>query len=112
VAVDELRKEGKRVGLIKLKYIRPFPHEQLRKALQGVSSLGVFDRSIAVNGFGPVFTEVRSSCYGMGMPITNHIAGIGGRDLTVATFKGMFDKIMMKESAGRECFWHGLRGEM
>jgi pyruvate ferredoxin oxidoreductase alpha subunit len=112
VAVDELRQEGKKVGLIKLKYMRPFPHEQLRKALKGVSSLGVFDRSIAVNGFGPVFTEVRSSCYGMGMPITNHIAGIGGRDLTVATFKGMFEKIMRKESAGRECFWHGLRGEM
>ncbi len=112
MAVDELRKEGKKVGLIKLKYIRPFPHEQLRKALRGVSSLGVFDRSIAVNGFGPVFTEVRSSCYGMGMPITNHIAGIGGRDLTVATFKGMFEKIMRKEGAGRECFWHGLRGDM
>jgi pyruvate ferredoxin oxidoreductase alpha subunit len=114
VAVDELRKEGKRVGLVKLKYIRPFPHDQLRAALRGVSSLGVFDRSIAVNGFGPVFTEVRNSCYGMGIPITNHIAGIGGRDLTVATFRAMFDIVTRDGRArpDRECFWHGLRGEM
>jgi pyruvate ferredoxin oxidoreductase alpha subunit len=114
VAVDELRKEGKKVGLVKLKYIRPFPHDQLRAALRGVSSLGVFDRSIAVNGFGPVFTEVRSSCYGMGIPITNHIAGIGGRDLTVATFRAMFDIVTRDGRArpDRECFWHGLRGEM
>jgi len=114
VAVDELRKEGKKVGLVKLKYIRPFPHDQLRAALRGVSSLGVFDRSIAVNGFGPVFTEVRNSCYGMGIPITNHIAGIGGRDLTVATFRAMFDIVTRDGRArpDRECFWHGLRGEM
>jgi pyruvate ferredoxin oxidoreductase alpha subunit len=112
VAVDELRAEGKKVGLIKLKYIRPFPHEQLRSILDGVSSLGVFDRSIAVNGFGPVFTEVRNSRYGSGIPITNHLAGIGGRDLTVATFKGMFEKILKGKGAERQCYWHGLRGEM
>jgi pyruvate/2-oxoacid:ferredoxin oxidoreductase alpha subunit len=61
-----------------------------------------------------VFTEVRNSCYGMGIPITNHIAGIGGRDLTVATFRAMFDIVTRDGRArpDRECFWHGLRGEM
>lgn len=113
VAVDELRAEGKKVGLIKLRFMRPFPHQELQDALRGVKALGVFDRSISMNGFGPVFTEVRSSVYRMGMPVTDHVAGIGGRDLTIPTFKAMFAKV--EESADhidRECYWHGLRGDM
>ena len=113
VAVDQLRQQGRKVGLIKLRYMRPFPHQEIQDAVKGVKALGVFDRSIAMNGFGPVFTEVRNSVYRQGMPVTNHIAGIGGRDLTIPTFIQMFDKI--EESAkkmDRECYWHGLRGEM
>ncbi|HUT27971.1 MAG TPA: transketolase C-terminal domain-containing protein [Methanomassiliicoccales archaeon] len=114
VAVDELRAEGNKVGLIKLRFMRPFPHEEIREAVKGIKALGVFDRSISVNRFGPVFTEVRNSLYGSGIPVTNHIAGIGGRDLKVATFKEMF-KVLEDSAAGkrvRECTWHGLRGEM
>ena len=114
VAVDELRAQGRKVGLIKLRFMRPFPHEDIREAVKGLKALGVFDRSISVNGFGPVFTEVRSSLYGSSMPITDHIAGIGGRDLKVSTFKEMF--ALLEESASgkrvRDCTWHGLRGEM
>jgi pyruvate ferredoxin oxidoreductase alpha subunit len=113
VAVDELREKGHKVGLIKLRFMRPFPHDELRQALQDVRAVGVFDRSIAMNGYGPVFTETRNSLYRMGMPVTDHIAGIGGRDLTVPMFKQMFERI--EESAKkfeRDCYWHGLRGEM
>jgi len=114
VAVDELRAEGKKVGLIKLRFMRPFPHEELKKATKHLKALGVFDRSISANRFGPVFTEVRNSLYGSGIPITDHIAGIGGRDLKVATFKEMFEVLDGSASGKkvRECTWHGLRGEM
>ncbi|OPY34188.1 MAG: Pyruvate synthase subunit PorA [Methanomassiliicoccales archaeon PtaU1.Bin124] len=113
VAVDQLRAQGRKVGLIKLRYMRPFPHQEIQEAVKGVKALGVFDRSIALNGFGPVFTEVRNSVYRQGMPVTNHIAGIGGRDLTIPTFVQMFDKIEQSANAlERECYWHGLRGEM
>ena len=114
VAVDELRAEGKKVGLIKLRFMRPFPHQELKDAVKNIKALGVFDRSISVNGFGPVFTEVRNSLYGSDIPITDHIAGIGGRDLKVITFKEMFT--VLEDSASgkkvRDCTWHGLRGEM
>ncbi|HOO03564.1 MAG TPA: transketolase C-terminal domain-containing protein [Methanomassiliicoccales archaeon] len=114
VAVDELRAEGRKVGLIKLRFMRPFPHEELREAVKGLRALGVFDRSVSFNRFGPVFTEVRSSLYGSGVPITDHIAGIGGRDLKVSTFRDMFALLERSASGGRvrECTWHGLRGEM
>jgi pyruvate/2-oxoacid:ferredoxin oxidoreductase alpha subunit len=114
VAVDELRAEGKKVGLIKLRFMRPFPHDELKRATKHLKALGVFDRSISANRFGPVFTEVRNSLYGSGIPITDHIAGIGGRDLKVATFKEMFE-VLDRSASGkkvRECTWHGLRGEM
>ncbi|QLH74679.1 MAG: hypothetical protein HPY73_03935 [Methanomassiliicoccales archaeon] len=112
VAVDELRAEGRKVGLIKLRFMRPFPHERLRRALEHVKAFGVFDRSISMNGFGPVFTEARNSLYGTGVPVTDHIAGIGGRDLTVQMFKEMFQRIEDSvKGGGRDCYWHGLRGE-
>jgi pyruvate ferredoxin oxidoreductase alpha subunit len=110
-AVDELRSEEKRVGLIKLRFIRPFPHEELRKACAGLKALGVFDRSVSFNRYGPVFTEVCSSLYDMGIPITDHIGGLGGRDVTVRTMRRAYAMIEASvEGNGQKVHWHGLRG--
>ncbi len=112
-AVDQLRTEGKRVGLIKLRFMRPFPGVELRKATAGLRALGTFDRSVSFNGYGPVFTETRNALYGSGIPVTDHVAGIGGRDITVETVKEMFD-IVERSGNGEKvpvCSWHALRGE-
>ena len=112
VVVDRLRKGGKKFGLIKLRFMRPFPGEELRAATKGLKALGVFDRSLSFNGFGPVFTETRNALHSSGFPVTNHIAGLGGRDLTYEDVRKMYEAI--EASAGgrpyRECNWHGLRG--
>ena len=65
--VDQLRSEGKKAGLIKLRYMRPFPGEELRRATLNLKALGIFDRSVSFNGFGPVFTETRNALYGSGI---------------------------------------------
>lgn len=112
-AVDQLRAEGKKAGLIKLRFMRPFPGEELKRATAGLKGLGVFDRSAAFNGYGPVFTETRNALYGSSVPITDHVAGIGGRDITVDVVREMYD-IVERNASGekvRECTWHGLRGE-
>jgi pyruvate/2-oxoacid:ferredoxin oxidoreductase alpha subunit len=112
-AVDQLRAEGKKAGLIKLRFMRPFPGEELRRATAGLKGLGVFDRSAAFNGCGPVFTEIRNALYGSGVPVTDHVAGIGGRDITVEVVREMYD-IVERSARGekvRECTWHALRGE-
>lgn len=113
-AVDQLRAEGRKAGLIKLRYMRPFPGQELRQATLNLKALGTFDRSAAFNGYGPVFTEVRNALYGSGIMVTDHIAGIGGRDITVEMVRDMYD--IVERSAGgekvRDCTWHGLRGEM
>ncbi len=113
-AVDQLRSEGKKAGLIKLRYMRPFPGEELRAATRRLKALGTFDRSASFNGYGPVFTETRNALYGSGIPITDHVAGLGGRDITPELVRDMYDLVerSAKGEAVRDCTWHALRGEM
>jgi pyruvate ferredoxin oxidoreductase alpha subunit len=112
-AVDELRTQGKKAGLIKLRFMRPFPEKELREATKELKALGVFDRSIAMNRYGPVFTEVRGALAGSGIPLTDHIGGLGGRDLTLEDMHAIYS-ILEKSARGpldKDVFWHGLRGE-
>jgi pyruvate ferredoxin oxidoreductase alpha subunit len=114
LVVDQLRAEGKKVGLIRLRFMRPFPKEELLEAVSGLRALGVFDRSVAFNAFGPVFTEVRNALYGSKLPITDHIAGLGGRDLTPEVLVKVFQVVeeSMHETPVRDVHWHDLRGDM
>ncbi|MFU8766530.1 MAG: pyruvate ferredoxin oxidoreductase [Candidatus Methanoperedens sp.] len=111
--VDDMRKAGKKVGIVKLRFFRPFPADELRSALSGMGAVGVVDRSISYNGGGPVFGEVRSALYGMTMPVINHLAGIGGRDVTEKLIATMFE-LTLKAANGesvKPVIWHETRGE-
>lgn len=111
--VDDLRRKGEKVGLIKLRFFRPFPSEELKKAVAQVSALGVFDRSISYHGGGQVYNEVRSALFGMTIPVINHLAGLGGRDVTEEQVMKMFE-LTRKAAKGekvKEINWHGTRGE-
>jgi pyruvate ferredoxin oxidoreductase alpha subunit len=114
LVVDRLRAQGKMVGLIRLRFMRPFPKEELLEAVSGLKALGVFDRSISFNSYGPVFTEVRNAIYGSGLPVTDHIAGLGGRDLTPEVLEKAFRVIeeSMGKAPDRLVHWHDLRGDM
>jgi pyruvate ferredoxin oxidoreductase alpha subunit len=85
----------------------------LRKVLSGVSAVGVFDRSVSYHGGGHVFNEVCSALYGVATPLINHLAGIGGRDVTKEQIIKMFD-ITLKAAKGEKVKainWHNTRGE-
>jgi pyruvate ferredoxin oxidoreductase alpha subunit len=112
--VDELREEGKKVGIVKLRFYRPFPSEELKEALSRVIAVGVFDRSISYHGGGPVFNEICAALYGMTIPVIDHLAGIGGRDVTAIQIRKMFE---LTEKAGKgdainKIIWHNTRGEI
>jgi pyruvate ferredoxin oxidoreductase alpha subunit len=111
--VDEMRSQGKKAGLIKLRFMRPFPEKELREAAKDLKALGVFDRSVGFNSFGPVFTEVRGALSHLHLPITDHIGGLGGRDLTIEAMRDIFARIeeSVHGSVEREVYWHGLRGQ-
>jgi len=111
--VDEMRTDGKKVGLVKLRFFRPFPSEELKKKLVGIHAVGVVDRSLSFMGGGQAFNEVRSALYGFSIPIINHLAGLGGRDVTETQIKKMFE-LTLRAAKGEKVNainWHNTRGE-
>ncbi|NPD90257.1 MAG: pyruvate ferredoxin oxidoreductase [Asgard group archaeon] len=97
VVVDELRSQGEKVGLVILRFFRPFPVAEIQEALKDVKSAGIFDRSISYGSTGQCFIEVRNALYGTNIPLINLIAGLGGRDITEKDISFMFDRIKEAE---------------
>lgn len=93
IVVDTLREKGKKVGLVKLRFFRPFPVEEIKEILVNVKAIGVFDRSLSYGSTGQIFGEVRNALYGETIPILNFIAGLGGRDIREKDIMTMFRKI-------------------
>jgi len=87
-AVDELKRKGQNIGLVRIRLWRPFPYAELREALKNAETLIVLDRALSSGLGGPVCSEVKSALYGQPkMPkIANFIGGIGGRDITPEGF--------------------------
>jgi pyruvate ferredoxin oxidoreductase alpha subunit len=82
VVVDELRKKGQKVGLLKLRLLRPFPTEEIIKSLSHVKDVIVLDRDISLGNKGTIFTEIRDALYDQKINIHGYIVGLGGRDVT------------------------------
>jgi pyruvate ferredoxin oxidoreductase alpha subunit len=92
IAIDELRKQGVKAGLLKIKLWRPFPFDDLKKAVKGIRVLAVTDRAVSFGGpGGPVFSEIRSALYDVPKrpKVVNYIIGLGGRDVHVEDFMDM-----------------------
>ena len=97
MAIDDLRAKGVKAGLVKLRLWRPFPFVEIRAAVQHAKKLIVTDRAITFGGLGgPVFVEVKSALYSEKQRplIYGYIYGLGGRDVTVGDFIGMFEKVL------------------
>ena len=94
-AVDRLREKGKKCGLLKLRVFRPFPAEELAKAILRAKVIAVMDRADSFNAIGgPVFAEVRSALFKKTeADICNYIYGLGGRDVTVEMIASVFEDL-------------------
>lgn len=104
-AVDELREEGKKVGVLKLRVFRPFPAEEIAQALKGCKAVAIMDRCESYNGHGgPLGAEVTAGLYRSKIYIstTNYIYGLGGRDFTTDEAKEVFAAMEEAEAAGTE----------
>ncbi len=85
VVVDKMRDEGKKVGLIKIRLLRPFPKERLAQALKGKKAAGVLDKSVCFGwNCGHIFMELKSVLYeaGIFLPIVDFIDGLANTDVT------------------------------
>jgi pyruvate ferredoxin oxidoreductase alpha subunit len=88
--VDELRDEGEEVGLLRLVSYRPFPAEEIRRALEGVEEVIVLDRSDAPGAFTSLHSEMAATLYGSSAKLRSHIFGLGGRELVPEEARAIF----------------------
>lgn len=89
--VQELRKEGKKVGLIKLKTFRPFPAEEIRKACKNLKALGVIDRHSSLGSEGAMCLDIKAALKGEPCKVEGFVAGLGGRDIDRPRLRKAFD---------------------
>ena len=95
-AVDHLREQGKKVGVLKLRVFRPFPAEEIAEALKGCKAVAIMDRCESYNGNGgPLGSEVTAGLYRSKVMIeaVNYIYGLAGRDFTVNEVYDIFAEL-------------------
>ena len=104
IAIDKLRENGEKVGLVRLRLWRPFPFEELRQIASKANTLIVLDRSISFGGpNGPVCSEVQSALYPLQTKpkIISFTGGLGGRDISPETFEKIIRSGIEKGQQGR-----------
>jgi len=96
---DRMRNKGRRVGLLKIRYMRPFPVDELIRVCENIRRVGVVDKDISFGYEGTVFTNVNSALYRMSNPpeTMNFICGMGGRDVSKEHIEEMF-LLLLKDS--------------
>lgn len=104
-AVDDLRLQGKKVGVIKLRVFRPFPAQELAQALKNCKAAAIMDRCESYNGNGgPLGSEVTAGLYRSKVMIetVNYIYGLAGRDFTVNEVYDVFSQLEDLVENGKE----------
>lgn len=115
-AVDELRAQGRKVGMLKVRVFRPFPFDEIAEALSGVKAVAVMDKAESFSAAGgPLFAEIRSALYDLESrpKAINYVYGLGGRDFRVEDCVTIFDQLDEIIATGKtgEVYRHiGQRG--
>jgi len=89
--VDRLRSKGKRVGLLKIRLFRPFPYDDVGKALKNAKQVAVLDRSMSFGAHAPLFSEINNST---NVALHSCIFGLGGRDIFEKDVEDVFESMI------------------
>lgn len=114
-AIDELRKKGEKVGLLKIRLFRPFPADAVADALKNVKAVAIMDRAEGYsNHGGPLGADVMSALFraGSNALAVNIIYGLGGRDVRVEDMEQIFADLktmIEKQDAGETYRYMGIR---
>ena len=94
--VDKLRNQGIKAGLLKIRVYRPFPAEEIAKALQNAKAVAVLDKSDSLNAAGgALFSDVTSAMFvnKVNVPTINYVYGIGGRDVPATDLESVYNDL-------------------
>jgi pyruvate/2-oxoacid:ferredoxin oxidoreductase alpha subunit len=91
--VDELRAEGRPVGLVKIRLFRPFPGERIRQALSGAKKIAVLDRNVSLGHGGVFCQEVKAALANVPghAPVFGFLTGVGGCDVSPDLLKDVVE---------------------
>jgi len=93
-AVDELRNAGQKVGLVKIRCYRPFPHEDILQAIKGAKVIAVMDANLSMGSEGAVGLDLKAKLFGMpdAPLVIDFIAGLGGREINSKTVAKLVER--------------------
>lgn len=99
VVADKLRNKGEKVGILKIKLFRPFPHKEISEVLKNVKNIAVMDRAMSLGTYPPIYSEIvnainiynkAKSCK---LKTNSYIYGLGGRDLFQKDIEKVFEDL-------------------
>lgn len=102
--IKNMRKEGKKVGIIKLCLFRPFPVDELLTATKKLKALAIMDRTISFGApAGPLCSDMATCLrqFGSQLKIFNAVYGLGGRDISSVEIEGIFNEALKIGSTGK-----------
>jgi len=110
VAVDHFRQQGLKVGNLRIRTFRPFPFEIVRDILSQAKKVAVVDRNISYGHHGIFYQEIKSALYGHSpVPVFGYITGLGGRDITLDTFRQIIEETQKNDAPSERISWIGVK---
>ena len=109
--IEEYRKQGKKVGLCRLRMFRPSPVEEAVRLLGGVKKVAVLDRDNSLGAGGIVAQELKAALYGSARKpkIYEFIAGLGGKDITPETIREVIAHTLKQPNPASHPVWMGVQ---
>jgi pyruvate ferredoxin oxidoreductase alpha subunit len=113
VAIDRMRENGERVGLLKLRTARPWPAPELRKALDHASIVAVIEKDISLGHEGTVSSDLKTSFHRRDGPLVHSfVAGLGGRDVPIADIIWTYEQAVAHKEPVDGPMWVGLKHDI
>lgn len=98
--VDNLREQGEKVGLLRIRYLRPFPNEEIANAARNAKAIAVLEKDISFGNEGTVYTNVNSALQKarLSLPTSGYIGGLGGRNISAEEIETIFKELKQEQT--------------
>ena len=106
---DSLRERGVKAGVLRLRYLRPFPEKEIAEAVKNAKAIAVLEKDISFGNEGTVYTNVNSALHknGSTVPTYNFIGGLGGRNISREDILGIYEHM---KNGGEKLNFIGIGG--
>ena len=112
--VDAYRAAGKKVGLLRIRCMRPFPGEEIAEIVKNAKAVAVLEKDISFGFEGVVYTDVQSALLrsGLNIPAVNYVGGLGGRSISKTDIGGIYDDLLAGKYDNSEVHFVNLRRDI